>query len=245
MMTSPGMSRIVTQTYCALPTVNIVPPPQPTTAPTQCTNPHECTQLPRREPTPIDCNGPFHPSCFTATPIPTPDPTTPPPTTPPPTTPPPTRHRRHRQLLPGHQRLHFHQSQTPLLLPQASPVPQTATMPLATLLSVGTPTAVCHNGPPTAKLAQAQATGHWWAMLAPTPSPNPAWPAVLHTGFAFTDCAIAPPVIPLPLLFTASPPSPPRVLLLLRPLSQLQHPQTWRQPQLASRYLMLQRPPLR
>ena len=60
------------------------PPPSPT-----CTNPHECTQS-TPEPTPIDCNGPFHPSCFTATPIPTPEPTTPPPTTPPPTTPPPT-----------------------------------------------------------------------------------------------------------------------------------------------------------
>ena len=50
-----------------------------------CTNPHECTRPtaePTPSPTPIDCNGPFHPSCFTTTPSPTPEPTTrPPPTT--------------------------------------------------------------------------------------------------------------------------------------------------------------------
>ena len=54
-------------------------------APTQCPNPHECTRptaTPIATPEPTrDCNGPFHPSCFTATPSPTPDPTTPPPTT--------------------------------------------------------------------------------------------------------------------------------------------------------------------
>ena len=43
--------------------------PTPTSQPTESTP----TRTPR--PTTIDCNGPFHPSCFITTPIPTPEPT--------------------------------------------------------------------------------------------------------------------------------------------------------------------------